>query len=353
MMPELLPALTAADAAAASIPYDEVRTARGCVWWLQGVPQEGGRLALMRMGDGKTAQEVTAAGVGVGSDLHGYGGGAYAVDDSRTWYVDATTGHVAMIDEAGAAHTVAERRQADEHYGDLAVGEGYLWCVRETCTGDELLRIAPDGTQRVMAATDGFFGSPRPHRGKVAWLQWDADRMPWDGTVLMIAESQGATLRHVQRVAGGRQESVTQPDWDAQGRLWFLSDRTGWWNLYNIEGGKVVAVAPMEVDLAPPEWEAGYRSFTTLRDSGAIMIAHHGFRHRLLFCDGLSVKPRATPFTSFKPYLAQQDNKLFGIAASATQGPSLFCLDVDDGDVPVHLFEKAAQSPGVSISQPQ
>ena len=36
-------------------------------------------------------------------------------------------------------------------------------------------------------------------------------------------------------VAGSRDESITQPEWHADGSLWFLSDRSDWWNLYRID----------------------------------------------------------------------------------------------------------------------
>ena len=38
------------------------------------------------------------------------------------------------------------------------------------------------------------------------------------------------------RVAGGADESVFQPAWSPDGVLYFVSDRTGWWNLYRQRG---------------------------------------------------------------------------------------------------------------------
>ncbi len=36
-------------------------------------------------------------------------------------------------------------------------------------------------------------------------------------------------------VAGGEAESVQQPGWSPAGRLHFVSDRSGWYNLHALE----------------------------------------------------------------------------------------------------------------------
>ena len=35
-------------------------------------------------------------------------------------------------------------------------------------------------------------------------------------------------------VAGSADESIFQPEWSPDGVLYFVSDRTGWWNLYRL-----------------------------------------------------------------------------------------------------------------------
>src|SRR5689334_12738042 len=101
--------LVAAEAAAASVAYDEVRAIGRMVWWLESRPREGGRVAVMRSTEDGPPHEVTPPGTDVGSGLHGYGGGAYAVDADRVWYVDAADGHIRSVDERNGAIVVVER----------------------------------------------------------------------------------------------------------------------------------------------------------------------------------------------------------------------------------------------------
>ena len=57
--------------------------------------------------------------------------------------------------------------------------------------------------------------------------------MPWDGTELWVGAFNASGLIGVrEKVAGGASESIFQPEWSPDGALYFVSDRTGWWNLY-------------------------------------------------------------------------------------------------------------------------
>jgi dipeptidyl aminopeptidase/acylaminoacyl peptidase len=323
------------------------------VWWLESRPREGGRVALMRLAGNGAAQQMPPPAVDVGNGLHGYGGGSYAVDGGRIWYVDATDGHVRSVDDRTGVRVVVERRSADEHLGDLVAAGGRLWCVRETASGDELIEVLPDGTEQVVVATDGFLGSPRPQGGRLAWLRWDSDRMPWDGTEVLVAARRSDRLTDVRRVGGGRDESVTQPCWGGDGRLWFVSDRTGWWNLYTCTTGDPAPVAPMEADIAPPQWEAGYRSFCPLSNGGAAMIVHDGPDHRLVVHHGSQLRPIGTGYTSFKPYLAMAGNELVGVAASPSRSPHVFALDWQQPGTERVLAEPAPTWPTSRLSLPE
>ena len=53
----------------------------------------------------------------------------------------------------------------------------------------------------------------------------------WDGTDLWIGEiGETGDIWNPRHIAGGTAESIFQPEWSSDGRLHFISDRTGWWN---------------------------------------------------------------------------------------------------------------------------
>src|SRR5581483_11623767 len=77
----------------------------------------------------------------------------------------------------------------------------------------------------------------------------------WDRTELLVAEMRDAgSLGQVTDVAGGPDESIFQPQWSPDGVLHFVSDRTGWWNLYRWKDGRVESLCPLDAEFGRPQW---------------------------------------------------------------------------------------------------
>src|SRR5262249_52985278 len=151
--------------------------------------------------------------------------------DSRLYRVDRPGESVPITAEPPEPHA---HRYAD---GTVSPDGSTIVCVRERHEGgdvhNELVAVPVDGSAepRAIASRPAFYAAPRfdPAGERLAWLTWDHPRMPWDGTELWLAATDGS---NPELVAGGPEESVLDPQWDAEGRLHHLSDRTGWWNLY-------------------------------------------------------------------------------------------------------------------------
>jgi Tol biopolymer transport system component len=84
----------------------------------------------------------------------------------------------------------------------------------------------------------------------MVWLAWDHPNMPWNAITLYLADigADGAPAG-TRPIAGGVTESVFQPEWSPDGdEVIFVSDRTGWWNLYAYElaTGTTRPLCPMQ-----------------------------------------------------------------------------------------------------------
>lgn len=67
------------------------------------------------------------------------------------------------------------------------------------------------------------------------------------------------------QVAGGKDESVLQPTWTSGNKLVFISDRSGWWNLYTESApGDIKTLFPLDAEFAGPAWVFGLRSYVLL-----------------------------------------------------------------------------------------
>ena len=75
--------------------------------------------------------------------------------------------------------------------------------------------------------------------------------MPWDGADLWVADlGLDGRLGPARHIAGGPHESIVQPEWNAEGVLHFVSDRSGWWNLYREHHGQAEPLLPMAAEFA-------------------------------------------------------------------------------------------------------
>ena len=98
--------------------------------------------------------------------------------------------------------------------------------------------------------------------------------MPWQGTELWLAEiAADGTLANGRLIAGGDTEAIVQPEWSPGGTLYFVSDRSGWWNLNRYDHGVVHPVCPREAEFGLPHWVFG-QSMYGFRSDGEIVCAY-------------------------------------------------------------------------------
>jgi dipeptidyl aminopeptidase/acylaminoacyl peptidase len=273
--------ISAARVAAGATPLSTLMLggADGCdIYWLAGRAAEAGRNTLLRF-HGAATEELTPAPFNVRTRVHEYGGGAYAVDGEVVYFSHFKDNCVYRIDAADdeivpVAVTLAGKQRFADFVVDRA--RGRLMGVRELHGDDEHAQPtnticaiglggadgAAAGAETVLAQGADFYSSPRlsPDGASLAWLSWDHPRMPWQGTTLWLADIQAdGTLATPVRIAGGADESICQPEWSPDGLLHFVSDRSGWWNLYHLcrDRQRIEALCPMEAEFASPHWTFG------------------------------------------------------------------------------------------------
>jgi hypothetical protein len=303
------------------LSLDELTATGGALWWLQGWPQDG-TTRLMRQAEREAPAPVTPRGFSVGGWLHGYGGGSYAARGGACWVISGGDSGLYRLDLATGA---LDRLLAGDGflYGDLCACPLGILAVRGSEDGDELILVDHDGKQaQVLVKSAGVLAAPCLGEGRLAFLEWDADQMPWDGSRLQVAPlaADGSVAQPVV-IAGGAAESVVQPAWGPDGDLYYLSDRSGWWNLRRWDGRRDETVTRLEDDCAPAPWEACYRSFAFLPGRRIALTARHGLSQDLVVveADGATARP-TVPLSSVKPYLAAAAGRLAVIGAAAGLG---------------------------------
>ncbi len=272
--------LTAARVTAGALRLGEIALDGGDVYWTEGRASEGGRYVIVRRTPDGRISDVTPTGFNARSRVHEYGGAAMTVHRGDVYF--SNFGDQRLYVQRGGGAPVPLTPEGF-FYADarLDATRGRLVAVREDHRkGDAeptaaVVAIAVAGAEApgtVLVSGADFYSDPvvSPDGATLAWLQWNHPNMPWDGTELWTAPiGPDGRLGARAKVAGGPDESIFQPEWSPDGVLHFVSDRTGWWNLYRarprdagapragseaLPADAIEPLHPMSADFGKPQW---------------------------------------------------------------------------------------------------
>jgi dipeptidyl aminopeptidase/acylaminoacyl peptidase len=286
--------------------------------------------------------------------VHEYGGGAWwisaggAAGDHTVFFTNWADQRLYRLPADGgepAPVSAAPPRQHAWRYADgRTTPDGrHVVAVRESHADDEVrneivaLRIQaePDDDPAVLATGPDFVAAPRisPDGKRLAWLAWDHPDMPWDGTQLWVAElatddSGRLTASGATRYAGGREESLVQPEWAPDGRLFVVSDRNDWWNVYRVDGvDQLVAICPVRAEVGQPAWTFGQSRYQLASD-GTVWFTVNDDAGAHVFQVTPGGEPVDHPIDCVDLWVLRLDEggprtRLVAIAEEATREPSV------------------------------
>lgn len=299
--------------------------ARGTLWWLETRPSGGGHL-LRRDAGGETVQlsAVEAAeavpvpgGVVVAGHL-----------DGQLYLLRPPRHPLPLTSDPGARHF------------DLVAGPDgrEVWCVRESAVDARSLvavPLDPGRPVRTLVATGAFLAAPRPSPdgSLLAWIEWDRPQMPWDGSRLRVGRLGPEKVTQAWTLLGGPAESVFQPEWASGSSLYAVSDRTRWWNLYEVSlDGALRPVCLSSEEFGWPQTAPGLASYGALAD-GRLAALHGcgGWRLDLLDPKDGTLVPLDLPYTAWQPTVRTGGNLIAAVAGSPTRPAGIVVVDATTG----------------------
>lgn len=330
-------------------------------YWIEMRPGEGGRNVLVcRTPDGQTT-DVTPSPFNVRTRVHEYGGGSFVVPDA-IYFSNFTDQRLYRKEPNTEPQPLTPA--ADRRYADAIVDRqrSRLICVQEHTSGKEtvntLVSIPLEGSEdtQVLVSGSDFYSSPRlsPQGNQLCWLSWDHPNMPWDGTQLWVAEVIDGSLGPAERVAGGVDESVFQPKWSPDGILHFVSDRSGWWNLYRWGTDGVQPLCEMAAEFGVPQWVFGMSTYAFASAETIICTYTQQGRWYLASLNTTTNQLQLidTPYSEISSLQADAERAVF-CASSPNQSTSVVQLDLTNGQFSVlrRSSEVAIDSGYLSIPQ--
>jgi dipeptidyl aminopeptidase/acylaminoacyl peptidase len=331
-------------------------------YWTELRPSEGGRTVLVARGPEGEARDVTPEGFDVRSRVHEYGGGAFVVRDGVVYFSNDGDRRVYRQRPGEAPAPITP--EGPHRYADFAIDprRGHLFCVREDHDAapeprNEIVRLDPEapGPGEVVATGADFYAAPRPSPdgAALAFVSWDHPNMPWDHTALHVVPlAEDGTPGAPRRVAGDA-ESIFQPAWSPDGTLHFVSDRSGWWNLYRVRAGEVEPVIRMAAEIGRPHWMFGMSTYGFAAD-GSILLTHGDQgRWRLARWSAGSEAPEpiALPFTQIDGLSVAGDRAVF-VGGVATEPSAVVSVTVPSGPPRILRRASAARVDPSYLSEP-
>jgi dipeptidyl aminopeptidase/acylaminoacyl peptidase len=349
---------------ASSIGLGDILVDGGDIYWIESRPQERGRSVVVRCSQDGGVSDVIPPIPADGRDafnvrtrVHEYGGGAYLVSGGTVYFCNDADQRLYRQDPGGLPVPITEApskprglRYAD---GVMDAARGRMIWIREDHTTsaaepvNTLVEVALDGSRppRVLVERSDFYAAPRlsPDGARLAWLEWRHPNMPWDGTEVWVARfaADGAIVDKL-KVAGGYAESIFQPEWSPDGVLYFVSDRSGWWNLYCLPGdplnghNQAEPVYPLPAEFGSAQW--GFRPSRYAFLSARRLICSYSRDGTASLAavdlDTLAVTPVPNEFTEIGS-LRAANNDVYFVGASPTHFSAIAKLALASGEATI------------------
>jgi len=349
-----------------TVGLSQPRISGSDIYWIEMRPSERGRQVIVRQSASGKKTDINPPDYNARTRVHEYGGGDYVVHDGAVYFSNFNDQQVYCQRGDSAPERITRQDNDQLRYADSVVDvmRNRLIAVREDHRHDNreaentIAAISLTGdAETVLVSGNDFYSSPRisPDGSRLAWLTWNHPNMPWDGCELWVGDiAADGALSNSQLIAGGVRESIFQPQWSPDGVLHFVSDRTGWWNIYRALAGGIECLCEMEAEFGVPQWVFGLSTYA-FESADRIVSA---FAEKGLWRLG-AIDTRTQEFkridTGFSEvsYVQAAPGRVVFRAGSPREPFSIIELDLDSHEMKVLERSSTLQIDDDYVSEPQ
>lgn len=238
--------------------FSAVRLYKDRLYYLETRTNELGRTAIVSCKmDGTDKHDELPLPYSVKTRINVYGGVCFTVCPYGMIFADGETKKLCLVSDGFVRILV----DSPAHYADVSYcpkSDSLVYVVEDIKTHNqrmELYSFKHSSVTTTIAGAD-FYHAPQIYGNKIAWLEWDCKHMPWDNSTI-IEYDLGVEEKKVIATGCGH----FQPNYDDTGVLHFVSDKTGFFNIYKVNGDTHENVCAVEKDFAYPLWVYGMRTY--------------------------------------------------------------------------------------------
>ena len=316
----------------------------GVLFWTENRAQENGRCVIVCQDKHGNVSDVLPAPFSHGSKVHEYGGIAYTVFDRYLYFVNAKDQRIYSIDlskDGLSPSPVTPKnslRYADlifdsrheriiaicEDHSDARSIKNYIVSIQITGGLSEITTL--------ISGSD-FYAYPRLNsdNSELCWIQWNHPNMPWDHTGLWTASNEKIGITNKKCIVKDKSEqSITQPCWSSKNEIFYISDSSGWWNIYRENNNSIQQTMKSNHDYAEPFWQFGTANYCVL-DNGDICFFRSNdgnWEFGFTSSDSSSIKVEQTDYTSYKS-ICKHRNGIYAIASGPLKPQEIVSFDSD------------------------
>ncbi|MEA3328163.1 MAG: S9 family peptidase [Candidatus Omnitrophota bacterium] len=320
---------------------------RDNIYWAELRPSEGARNVIVRLSPDGKLTDLIPPPFNARTRVHEYGGGAFAVKDNVVYFSNFSDQRIYRQSEGVSPQPVTPDKAFYYADGVIDPVRNRMICVREDHSNpkkgtiNNLVNLDLDkgGSGEVIVSGKDFYSSPcvSPDGSKLSWLSWNHPNMPWDATELWTADlKDNNTLSRIQQISAGPEQSIFQPQWSPDNILHFISDKTGWWNLYRWENNSINPLFGMEAEFGKPQWIFGMSTYAFESEKRILCAYTRDGSWHLAALDiaGKKLKPFKTPYTQISQVKVALQKAVF-IAGSPQDPLSVVRLDLNSDNIEV------------------
>ncbi|MCF6194391.1 MAG: prolyl oligopeptidase family serine peptidase [Kangiellaceae bacterium] len=364
--------LTAEKLADKGIRYGHMCVDGDDVYWLESRAKEKGRNVLVKCNSNGGISEPLPISYSVRSKVHEYGSGDFLVKEGILYfsnYKDQCIYRFALLNTTIEPQKLTEENSnGEDRYADycLSTNKKYLVCVRERHqdgrVDNELVCINLSVTEgdrrkgadslRVIRSGFDFYTFPRfnPQSDRLCCTCWNQPDMPWDAAELWVADFQeGGNIDAAYRITGGHTRAngstqdidlpqrdeqyceknycaIYQPSWDDKSVLHYVSDASGWTNLYSHHDGLLNALTPIDKEFGIPQWSLASSTYAIGKNNKIYAVYIEKGEQFLCQIDTETgkIETLVLPFNEFGEHLLLSEDKLYFRAAGASVNEAIY-----------------------------